>query len=316
MREQEILAWKQFFHPQLEEVLLHKLDFEAIKPLEGGGNLADSAGKFCVCDRKGPAAVAFCAIDPQFDCVGQATKASVQCKELLDSSLGKHVLSPVAAGEWQGCSWAIYSYCTPLSDNRLLWPLQRKLLQGDIFHWLVDVAKETRCEAAKEEVDSGFCKPLEHIVSLSALSKSVREAATVSLHTLTTGAFKPCFSLMQGDFWKGNLLIDNRYTTVTKGAGWSKRFVIIDWAGARIKGYPFYDFIRFADSFRLRGHVLVESLNQFCHHFGCTPTQARSYLLAALGYLGLHLECFPFEQYLQLVEKCNVLMERALVAKK
>ena len=306
----EVMAWKEFLHPQIEEVLLQKVDPTSIVQITGGMKLADSAIKFTVLDQGRPVAVALCAPDSHLDCVGPATRSSVQCKQLLGTPLGTHILSPLAADELEGLSWAIYPYCTPLSDSRLLWPLQRKFLRQSVFEWLLDVAKETVCDVSPSEKESCFLQPLEYMASLSSLPKPIQQAAKVSCHTLETGAFSPNFCLMQGDFWKGNLLIDNRFVTAPQGASWSKRFVIIDWAGAQIKGYPFYDLIRFADSFRVKGVKLVECIHLLCQELGCTVTQGRSYLLAALGNIGMNLECFPFEEFLSLVENCYNTMEQ------
>jgi hypothetical protein len=52
-----------------------------------------------------------------------------------------------------------------------------------------------------------------------------------------------------------------------------------------------------------------------CRSLQCHESFATAYLLAALGYLGTHLEAFPRPRYHASVERCFAFLQSALVAK-
>ena len=103
------------------------------------------------------------------------------------------------------------------------------------------------------------------------------------------------------DLWQDNVLLD---TTSTSIRALTSEFVIIDWAGANLKGYGIYDLLRLARSMGLTRHALARELHVHARILGCQLTDSMGHLLASLGYLGMHLEHFPSERYVLLVRRC------------
>jgi hypothetical protein len=81
-------------------------------------------------------------------------------------------------------------------------------------------------------------------------------------------------------------------------------FVIIDWGGAREKGSPFYDLVRLADSLQLKRRQLFHQVQAYCAVLGCEPVDAKGYLLAGLGEVGISPGYFPRDRFVRLVERC------------
>jgi hypothetical protein len=98
---------------------------------------------------------------------------------------------------------------------------------------------------------------------------------------------------MHNDLWKGNILLKNCYQSGVSNKLGRKDFVLTDWGGSMMKGYAIYDLIRAARSLKLKKEDLRQQIAAHCQILQCDFTEARYYLLAALGYLGMNLEHFP-----------------------
>ena len=106
---------------------------------------------------------------------------------------------------------------------------------------------------------------------------------------------------MHDDLWVGNVLINQR----SAGGRTFGQFVIIDWAGSRVRGYPMYDFLRLSISFRLAGGSFFRALDQYCAALECTRTEASYAFASAAADLGQRLEHWPRESYLSTIDRCN-----------
>ena len=81
-------------------------------------------------------------------------------------------------------------------------------------------------------------------------------------------------------------------------------FIVIDWPGAKMRGYLMYDLLRLANSMRLSTRALRREVLRHCQIVDIEPVSARGHLLAGLGYLGLNLGCFPPEVYAETSRIC------------
>jgi hypothetical protein len=143
------------------------------------------------------------------------------------------------------------------------------------------------------------------------MSDAVRVAATMARERLAAGVFRPKYVLMHGDLWKGNILLqagrNASHTDVQRS-----RFAIIDWAGFEGCGYAIYDLVRLARSMRISRRRLAGELVRHCAILECTTEDARSYLLTALGHIGMTLEHFPVERYVSMSLSALSLLDEAL----
>jgi hypothetical protein len=211
--------------------------------------------------------------------------------------LGGVILKPMQSGTVDGRSYAIYPYCQPLYESRAAWALQRLWLRPAMLTWLRAATEVTRDRPSSQELEWAFADPLQHIVSMEQMPQALRDGARVARSRLESGAWKPYVCLMHGDLWKGNVLL-------APGSYRWDRFSLIDWGGSLVRGYAMFDLIRLSLSFKLGGKGLKREIQDHCRTLECELTDSRSYLLTALGHLGLNLEHFPINRYVQMSSTC------------
>jgi hypothetical protein len=143
--------------------------------------------------------------------------------------------------------------------------------------------------------------------SLRALANCPYEylstAAACALTGLDRGDFQPRSTLMHGDFWIGNILLDPSA---------SREFVVIDWRGCAIDGYAIFDLVKFAESANLGARSLKKELVEHAKILGCRIHDTRTYLLAALGHVWLHLDQFPPERFYAMARRNLQTLECAI----
>jgi hypothetical protein len=105
---------------------------------------------------------------------------------------------------------------------------------------------------------------------------------------------------MHGDLWLGNIL--SRSSSLAKIL--TRKFVVIDWPGGEVKGYPFYDLSRLCTSVGSSTWRYRSELVAHARILGCPVRDVEANLLSALGHIGLHLECFPEERYVGMAVQC------------
>jgi hypothetical protein len=77
-------------------------------------------------------------------------------------------------------------------------------------------------------------------------------------------------------------------------------FCVIDWAGARCKGYPFFDLFRFALSSNPSLRVVRSHVRRQLAQIEADPVDATSSVLCALGETQAQLEFFPEQLFRQM----------------
>jgi hypothetical protein len=236
--------------------------------------------------------------------VARGIERALLAKQVLDAELGRVILEPLYSGEIRGLSYALFPYCQPLSDRRLWSRVQRTFLASDWLKWLRDVAQTTVTEPTPKEIETNFIVPLQYLTELDGISDRLRHAVRQAIERLVKGKWSPYHVLMHNDFWKGNILLNSHPFTIFGNKSATESFKVIDWGASAVKGYGIYDLIRLADSIRLTRQELRTQVDLHCQILGCDPIDARSYLVAALGYLSINLEQFPPSRFVQLADSC------------
>jgi hypothetical protein len=280
-----------------------------IVPFVRSKGIPDETTKLMVNDRRGrPRAVVLCSSLVAPEMVARIADGARRARRALGPELGRAVLLPIGVDRIEGCSFAVLPIAIPLRTRGLRGALQRHRIRPAVFRWLRLATAETLHEAASAEEPGRFRSALEHLASLGAMPGSIRKAAEDALGRLATGAWSPVHVLMHGDLWLGNVMIDPR----ARDRRWADRFVVIDWPSAAVDGYPVYDLIRLARSLRCSNSRLRTELEAHLEVLGGGPEDARSYLLSALGHVGMRLEHFPLGRYVEMSRDCIGTLEGAL----
>lgn len=267
------------------------------------GNLADSPRIFVVRVRKErPCAVVLCSPEAAPKIVGRAMHRAVECQKRAGPALGRRIVQPLAQGRIDECTYAVLPYCYPLSDFRPVWYLQRHLLRPALSEWLLQLAAVTVVAPTSPQLEAHFEKPLAALATLDAASARLRGAARSAMNRLQSGAWSPKHALMHGDVWKNNVMV--RAPLLGEADRWEDRLVLIDWAGARVDGYPMFDLVRALRSFHYSGRDAREQLLLHCDVLGCEPADISSHLCAALAFHYAHLEEWPLPRFLRMSEAC------------
>ena len=217
---------------------------------------------------------------PEFpNVVREMTHKAKMARDALGPQLGRPIPLPLQQWESEGVSCALFEEFVPISRNKLVRWLQVRRVAPLVLTWLRDVA----------EIDRGPNNAVK--INLEALascpSQSVRAAALSALSTMHSAArFRS--AVMHGDLWTGNLLLP-RST--------DREFVIIDWGGSIVDGFPIFDLVRFGEAIRLGSSAFRKELVAHARILDCELRQTRTYLLAALGHIWRNLQQFPAERF-------------------
>ena len=247
------------------------------------------------------AAVLLCSRAAAPDLVARGQRMASYSKSVLGEDLGRVILEPIISGDVDGLSYVVLPWRRPLSDSRWFWPMQRAMLRPALFRWLRQATQATTRDPEPDEIEPGFLVPLQHIADQTQLSETIRRKARSAISGLAGGKWKPKHVLDHNDLYRSNILLDPSNKGILT---FDRRFIIIDWLGANPDGYGIYDLLRLASSMRLPSYRLAGELHLHCRLVGCSPVDSVGQLLAGLGHLGIHLECFPYERYVCLVESC------------
>lgn len=291
------------YKPEISDVAL--LTKEAV-----ADSAEDAPSRTCIRDKQGRA-VAVMAVSSRVDPeqVARSLANAKGAREMLGPDLGSVILEPIAEGSYEGLTYALWQWRRSLSGSRIMAFLQKRRARKRVLAWLREVTAVTCRPVAEDQLEPAYRRPLEALARDEAMSEGLRGAAATGLRRLADGSWQPCFVLEHGDFWLGNVLYPRlRFNR----EGHTRGFVLIDWAGARLQGYPFYDLLRLALSSGLRPAQLRKEALLHCASLGCEPGDAFSYLVAGLGASGLDLGHFPPDRYHAIAETAYRTLEAAL----
>jgi hypothetical protein len=204
--------------------------------------------------------------------------------------LGAPILEPLDAGRIQTSSYVVVPYCKPLSMRRGVHWLDRTWMRRPLLEWLLRVAHR----------HNGPCAPSRYQASLQALGTAVaKDSPTAALvraaeQHLASGRFVPRVVPMHGDLWEGNVL---------HGVG-DRVFTLVDWRGSATDGFPLFDLIRAASSFRLSAKSLQRELQRHRDALGCQVEDLPLYLLGALGHYAARLGEMPLARFRDMADDC------------
>jgi hypothetical protein len=226
------------------------------------------------------------------DCVRAAFERAAAARLALgEGSTGAVVQVAICQGTFDGRSFAIVPYLTPMGRGRLRRRWDQFRLHGPVFAWLRDITRQTVVVPAQDAQAESFRTPLLSLSRLEAAGEPVCAAARGSLRALEGGQWEPRWVLAHNDLWLGNCL--RRPADPAS----NPPFAVIDWGASQVRGHPAYDFLAFANSINLAARPLRRELRAYCAALGCEPSQFRHHLLAALGALSVALGEWPVARF-------------------
>jgi len=271
--------------------------------------VADDPAKLLVADARGRSrAVVLVSspVDPEL--VGRGMRIAAKARERLDPRLRAAILEPLGEGRLEACSYTILPYRRPLGDGGLARRFWRRAIRASVLDWVAGVARTTHEDVPEARIAKAIEAPLAHLAHLETMPSDIREAASHSLGEFRQGAWKATSVLMHGDLWEDNLLL-------AADASWfgrSSSFVVIDWPGATLEGYPLYDLLRISRSMRVGTKRVRAEVLRHCDSLGLDAEGAMGHLLACLGHIGLNLGHFPMDMYVDMSRACFADLRSAL----
>lgn len=271
---------------------------QPLRPLGESRNVLDDPVKALVTDERGAErAVVLCSAPRSPQLIARSTQRSAEAKRAMGPALGQAILDPLASGSWKGLSYVVLPYCRPLTGRWPMSSVQKLRLRRPVVRWLRQVTRVTAKPAATDQVDEQFAAPLRCAAELRELDAELRRAADDALRRIASGEWQPRCVLMHGDLWCGNIL---RSPSPTRGVP----FTVIDWAGCRLGGYAFFDLVRLLQSIPRSRGAMTREIRRHCELLDCGSREASAYLAAALGYIGMNLEEFPFSSFVAMANAC------------
>ncbi|MHC5211500.1 MAG: aminoglycoside phosphotransferase family protein [Planctomycetota bacterium] len=213
-------------------------------------------------------------------------------RSALGEPLGQRVVREVWRGDWQGRRAAVFPYYQSLeTTQRLIYRMLRRRMRRHLYEWLHAVL-----QASRRDIDdtADARRALTFMREEAGVSSPIQDEADRLLDRLARGAWVPSTSVMHQDLWLGNVLLMQPYKPAS--------FVVIDWAGSQLRGWPLFDLLRLVASMGDARNGLRE-LARHVQTLGGEPQDASGAVLCALGGIGLDLEHFPPSEYREMCER-------------
>lgn len=221
-------------------------------------------------------------------------------------ALASAALLPIAEGYHLGRSFAILPYRSSFSSSRPIWWWQRSRVAPSVLDWLAGIAGRAEVRNDSEADRTEYRRCLHALALQDGLDAAVRLQAEDTLHRLERGEFEPRTCPMHGDLWSGNVL--------RSPPGFAYAFSVIDWGSSQVRGFPIFDLIRFALSYRLSARQLSRELLRHAEVIGCSTSDTYGHLLAALGYFALNRGEMPLANFLGMVSRCDALHRQGMAS--
>lgn len=268
-------------------------------PLVEGGKIvdvADAPTRAVVIGSRGERYAALFVSNPvDVAYVARNVAMAADAKRMLGDDLGSVILEPIAHGEFRGFSFVLWPWHRPVTSIRGLAYLQRRLLLPHVLGWLRDATQHTAREPGGDEIEMAFRRPLALLAQDQRLPSASRELARQGLDRLASGEWRPRVVLQHKDFGHWNIL---RPRDRAQRPLFPRGFILIDWAGANLRGYPFANLLMRARTSRVPASVLRAEMMHHCRILSCETRHIMLYVLAGLGFIGGHLGHFAEADYL------------------
>jgi hypothetical protein len=218
------------------------------------------------------------------DLVARATRNIQDVRGQLSERWAEPVVKPLETGMVQGRSFAVWPMLSEFPERRVPRYLAKRRIRPEVFYWLSAVLAETHIHttAADRQVISAN---LAILLEDRRHPDHLRRAADISANRLATGSWVPVHCVQHSDLWMGNIMV--------APTGSLTSFSLIDWAGATIRGYPFFDLCRFAISSNAPSRLVKKHVISQLGQLNADSVDVTSYVLCALGQMQSHLEFFP-----------------------
>ena len=241
------------------------------------------------------------------DLIARAVRNIDAVRARLPEPLAQTVLAPLHSGEIGGLSCALWFRHLPfLAENRIAQRWRALRYRSRLLGWARDLCAASLSEPEGAEARrQGFAVPLARVAADTAFPDTMRKRAETGLQRLETGAWQPRHCIQHGDLWCGNFLLPRPGTPMVP-------LYVIDWAGARITGYPVIDSARLGLSLRCPPRRMAVHLRDLAGVLGCSGDDLMSSALCAIGDLGANLEHFPEARYRQMARQVAVYLEQAV----
>jgi hypothetical protein len=218
-------------------------------------------------------------------------------RELLPSPHRDAVVAPLAHGGFGARNYAVYPWHAPCPDG-MLGRVHRRFSRGHVLAFL-----RALCElntGSADEARPACRESLALLVRDPVLSPAVQAAAQHALRRLDEGAWRPRHCPDHNDLWPGNFVSprdgSGRRTT-------PQPILIVDWAGATLRGYGLSDLFRIASALGLSHRALRREAEQHCHALGVEAADAPGHVLATLGHIRATSVCLSTEVFQRIVAK-------------
>ncbi len=207
---------------------------------------------------------------------------------------------PILIGDLNNNSYGLWLFRNPISKNRYIRFVQKIVLGNKVKAWLETIAAQTRKnDLSQDTINNNFIEPINALLTISKLTHLLSNDCHIVLANISSGNFKPIHVLQHSDLWHGNILISNVFRLFNPS---NNGFVIIDWAGSRISGYPFFDLITLSISLNNYPAKTTRYIESMMLIFKCSRADVLAYYLCALGKLYQELENFPEDRFVNLCE--------------
>lgn len=217
----------------------------------------------------------------------------------IGERLAKNLLIPLEIGESNGLTYSISAYHRPLYKTFIAKQMDLWRIRQLLINWVIDVAAVTKKPATTDEINDSFKKPLLALSLASGLKQEYKSVALQAIEAINQNNWQPCFVCAHNDLWLGNVLSSHE-----------TEFLLIDWDGAMLKGYAFYDLMRVVSSLMTSKSDFKYAFQQYCNVMGCNSKDAQYYLISAFAYLYSDLGGWQYDRFLLLLDDCMLRLSK------
>ncbi|MCD4664942.1 MAG: hypothetical protein K8R68_06685, partial [Bacteroidales bacterium] len=287
------------FLQSLDDVKRRNLDIENAVldrgPAKNGYYPIDVTYKSIISNKHGkPTAFLLCSNPDGKDLIFRNVNQAKKIKNSLSVEINSVITLPFCDGYFEGISWAMFYLHRPLAGSKLQWAFQRSFLTPIIAKWLRMSLLETKTKIPTEKIQNFVIKPLQALESSPDFPDNIRNKTAEIINRLGKDDWQPHTAMAHNDLWKGNILLPQLRTNPLV------KFKIIDWAGSNLHGIPFFDLIKFCQSFKVPKFYSKLLIKQQCDILNCEIEDSLSYLVTSLAILGQNLDQFPRNAYIRL----------------